>query len=201
MLPDRPDFLPAWLNYLETQDPDVCFGGFSLKQAPQTPEFALHRAFALHSDCVSADLRAQQPEKYIYTSNLLLKASVFALESFDSQFTGWGWEDVDWASRIVKHARIDHIDLTATHMGLDRAETLMAKHAQSVGNFARILAKSPHTVKTYGTYIWARRLKWLPGSKPWLWLFKSLAVATSLPVKVRALSLRLYRAKLYSSVV
>ena len=200
MLPDHPDFLGAWLRLIAAENPAVAFGGFSLNQAPARADHALHRAMAGHSDCLSAAERAQMPEK-IFTSNLLVRRDVFEAEAFDETFKGWGWEDVEWGMRVCARWPILHIENTATHLGLDTAETLADKYEQSVGNFGLVAARHPDLIARYGSYKVARVLKWAPLLKSWRPLIKAFALSDLWPLKLRAFALRLYRAALYVEAI
>jgi glycosyltransferase involved in cell wall biosynthesis len=201
MRPDRPDFLRAWADLVERDRPAVAFGGFSLLQAPDEPRFAVHRAMAAKSDCLPRDARAEQPEKYVYTSNLLVRRDVFETEAFDPGFSGWGWEDVEWAMRVSRRFPVTHVDIPATHMGLDTVESLAGKYEQSAANFARVLARHPEIVGAYPSYRAARLLKRVPALPRLRPLMKHAARAAWLPVAARAFSLRLYRAALYAGAV
>lgn len=198
MLPDRDDFLTSWLALAERDDPAVAFGGFSLDQAPDAARFAVHRALALRSDCTPAAQRALQPEKHVFTSNLLVRRDVFEAEAFDVGFTGWGWEDVEWAMRVSRRHPILHPDIPATHMGLDTVAALAAKYEQSAPNFARVAAAHPDIVAAYPSYRMARLLKRTPGMGLARPLLRRLADIEALPTGWRAFSLRLYRVALYA---
>lgn len=201
MRPDRPGFLAAWVAKARDHRPAVAFGGISLKQAPRDARFAVHRSMAARSDCVAHDKRMEQPEKYVFTSNLLVRRDVFEAEGFDAGFTGWGWEDVEWAMRVSRRFPITHIDNPATHMGLDTVQTLAAKYAQSAPNFARLARRHPDIVAAYPSYRLARLLGRVPGlglASPWL---RRLAEADGAPVAARAFSLRLYRTTLYAQAL
>jgi len=200
MLPDDPAFLDRWLAQADGQA-TVVFGGFSLLQAPDTKAFAIHKAMAGRSDCLSAAERAEYPEKYVFTSNLLVRRDVFAAEGFDPAFTGWGWEDTEWGMRVAARYGIGHIDNTATHMGLDTPQTLARKYEQSVGNFARVIEKHPHVVSQYPGYKAAKLLKKIPFIDMVRPAIKAAGLSPLLPVPLRAFSLRLYRAALYAQVV
>ncbi|ESQ74408.1 glycosyltransferase family 2 protein [Asticcacaulis sp. AC402] len=204
MLPDetpgRPGgFLDRWLD-ATVDRPAVIFGGFTLLQAPHLPRTAIHRQMAAKSDCLDAATRSLQPEKYVFTSNLLIRRDVFESEGFDPTFTGWGWEDTEWGMRVAARYGVGHIDNTATHMGLDGADTLARKYEQSVANFARVIAKHPQVVATYPSYRAARLLKRVPGVGLLRPLLKAFALSPA-PVRLRAFALRLYRAALYAQVV
>jgi glycosyltransferase involved in cell wall biosynthesis len=201
MRPDHRRFLQTWADLVAHEDPAVAFGGFSLEQASDAAEFAVHRAMARRAECVPYTERARQPEKYVYTSNLLVRRDAFDAEAFATDFSGWGWEDVEWGMRIARRFRVVHLDNPATHLGLDTVEALAAKYEQSVDNFARVVRRHPQVVRTYPSYRAARVLKRTPGLSTWRAWFKGLALSARLPVKARAFSLRLYRAALYAEAV
>ncbi|MBB4797931.1 glycosyltransferase involved in cell wall biosynthesis [Brevundimonas bullata] len=201
MRPDHERFLKTWADLAATGETAVAFGGFSLLQAPHDARFAVHRSMATRSDCIPHDQRALQPEKYVFTSNLLVRRDVFEAEAFDPGFSGWGWEDVEWAMRVSRRFKVEHIDNPATHMGLDTVESLAAKYEQSAPNFARVVARHPDFVAAYPSYRVARRLKRVPGLKAFRPLFKQAARLPLLPVALRAFSLRLYRVALYAEAI
>lgn len=201
MRPDHRRFLRDWADLAAREDPAVAFGGFSLLQAPADARFAVHRAMAAKSECVPWTERAKQPEKYVYTSNLLVRRDVFEAEAFDPGFTGWGWEDVEWAMRVARRFRVVHLDNPATHMGLDTVEALARKYEQSAPNFARMVSRHPDVVVAYPSYKAAKLLKRVPGLPGLRRIMRRGADAAWLPVGARAFSLRLYRAALYAEAV
>ena len=103
--------------------------------------------------------------------------------------------------RVAARYPVDHIDNTATHMGLDTAANLAHKYEQSVANFARVVSKHFDVVSHYPSYRVAKMLKRLPMAGAARGLLKAAALAPVLPAKARAFSLRLYRAALYARVV
>ncbi|RSB45334.1 MULTISPECIES: glycosyltransferase family 2 protein [Brevundimonas] len=201
MRPDHARFLADWVDLAVNDNPAVAFGGFSLLQAPTDTRYAVHRQMAARSDCISADQRTLQPEKYVFTSNLLVRRDVFDTESFDAGFSGWGWEDVEWAMRVSRRFPVVHIDNPATHMGLDTVEALTAKYEQSAPNFARVAARHPDFVAAYPSYRVAKKLKAVPGLRMIRPLFKQVARLGLLPPALRGFSLRLYRAALYAEAI
>jgi glycosyltransferase involved in cell wall biosynthesis len=201
MRPDHANFLRDWAALVAGDNPAVAFGGFSLLQAPTDARFAVHRAIAAKSECVPCAERAKQPEKYVYTSNLLVRRDVFESEAFDPGFTGWGWEDVEWAMRVSRRFEVVHSDNPATHMGLDTVAALAGKYEQAAPNFARMVQRHPEAVATYPSYRAAKLLKRLPGLPALRRAMRRAAEAEWLPVGARAFSLRLYRAALYAEAV
>ncbi len=201
MLPDEADFLDGWLELVAAADPPVAFGGFSLHQAELKPEHALHRAMALHSDCLPASRRRLTPEKCVFTSNLLVRRDVFEAEPFDEGFAGWGWEDVEWAMRVARRWPILHIDNTATHLGLEPSGVIARKYEESAANFARVVAAHREVVSAYPSYRAAQILRRAPLRQVWRPWLKRYALAQSAPVASRAFARRLYRAALYAEAV
>jgi len=200
MLPDRPDFLSAYLALLPA-DPAVVVGGFSVAQCVVREEHALHRAMATRADCLPAAVRALTPEKYVFTSNLMVRRDVFDTEAFDEGFHGWGWEDVEWGARVSRRFPILHIDNPATHLGLDTPEALAGKYEQSVQNFARLAARHPDLVSRYPSFKVARLFKpWL-GVPRWRGLLNHLALSSRMPLTLRVFAMKAYRAALYSEAV
>jgi hypothetical protein len=201
MAPDSPDFLAAYMRLIDRDAPAVAFGGFSVKLSSPTPEYALHRAMAAKSDCLPAARRRLRPEKTVFTSNLLIRRDVFEAEAFDETFAEWGWEDVEWAARVARNHAIVHLDNTATHLGLDPPEVLIAKYEQSVANFGRLTKAHPEVVSAYPSFKAARFLARAPFRATLKRLLKTLVLDDRAPLGVRAFSLRLLRAALYAEVV
>jgi glycosyltransferase involved in cell wall biosynthesis len=161
MIPERFDFLARWLHLIATKYPAVAFGGFTVP-AHKRGAYALHAKLAQRSDCVSAAVRARNPAQFVATSNLLVRADVLAATPFDNSFTGWGWEDVEWALRASSKARIHHIDNPAMHAGLDDAATLLRKYREAGPNFARLAARHPEAVQSFRSYRAARAMRHAP---------------------------------------
>jgi len=200
MLPDCETFVADWLAVAE-KGAAVAFGGFSFQRTPLDPRFALHRAMALRSDCLPAEQRAIAPEKHVFTSNLLVRRDVFEAVAFDERFTGWGWEDVEWAMRVAKAWPILHPHIPASHLGLDTAPALVAKYRQSAANFARVVEAHPAVVSGYASFKVARMIRRLPGRGLLREAARLTALTEALPAGPRAFAMRLYRAGLYAEVV
>lgn len=201
MLPSGRGFLAAYLAIIDAENPDVVFGGFAAPVGEIPPEQAVHRAMALAGDCVPASVRQAQPEKYVFTSNLLVRRDVFEAEAFDEGFVGWGWEDVEWGMRVGRRFSIRHIDNPAIHLGLDAPHVLARKYEQSVANFARVAERHPQVVATFPSYRVARALRHAPLKGLWRPMLKWTALAEAAPMAARVLALKLYRAALYAEVV
>jgi len=196
MLPDAPDFLTLYTDATARDGaPRLIAGGFSLDQASVTPDTRLHAAQARMSDCLDAARRARTPGRFVFTSNILVHREILARVGFDDGFTGWGWEDVDWGLRVAAQYPVIHIDNTASHLGLDTDAALLAKHAASAGNFARLASRHPDAVSDMSLYRAARAIKRLgPLIGPFQSGTRGLAQIRTLPDTVRLFALKLHRA-------
>jgi glycosyltransferase involved in cell wall biosynthesis len=198
MIPDRDDFVRTWLDEIAAHDPAVTFGGFSVAQAPDAPATALHKHLTARSDCHPAAVRTRTPASSLATSNLLIRADILSQTPFDEGFSGWGWEDVEWALRVSRLAAIRHIDNQATHAGLDTIDTLVRKFREAGPNYARLCAAHPEAVRAFPSFRAARVFRAIPAHGALRPFFEMCARSTSLPLPIRALALKLFRTSIYA---
>ena len=202
MLPDGPEFLSTYLSAVKrAEEPALITGGFSLQQVSPTRAQALHAAQSLKSECLSAARRMQSPGRYVFTSNILVHRAILETVLFDDTYTGWGWEDVDWGLRVAERARIHHIENTATHLGLDEDATLIGKYAGSGQNFAQLARQHPEEAARMSLYKAAQTLRSLPGRALIRSLCRAFASARFLPLRLRLLALKTFRAAVYAEAL
>lgn len=199
-LPESTDFLPRWLDEARRGVP-VAFGGFSLAKVPSRPETALHRRMAQRSNCSDLERRRSDPARYVFTGNILVSRELLRRVPFDPGFVGWGWEDVDWATRVSRVAAITQLENPVMLAGLDPAPVLAGKFEESVANYERILRAHPELVRSFTGNRVARVLARVPGRRRWRPLLRTLAGQPRMPLAAQALAMRLYRAALYTDVV
>lgn len=195
MLPDAPDFLARWLDLIETPRPAIAYGGFRVAAAPDSSH-RVHHALTQKSDCLDAHARAQNPALFTATSNLLVRRDLMLQTPFDEAFTGWGWEDVDWALSAARKAAITHVDIPAIHRGLDEVDTLLRKYTEAGVNYARLAAKHPAAVRRLSSFRWTNALRRAPArdaiKSTLAWVARDPFGLT--PVPARCAALKLYRA-------
>jgi glycosyltransferase involved in cell wall biosynthesis len=199
MIPDRPTYLLHWLSITRCQQPDVAFGGLSLRHAQRTRDTALHHNLSSASECRDAAQRTISPEQFTTSSNLLVRRSFLEAHPFDNDFTGWGFEDTDWALRAGHDTQILHVNNPATHAGLDSVATLLRKSAEAAPNFARLAQKHPHA-RHFAAHRAARAMKNVPLRQPFAracsWIARDPIGAAPMPL--RRVALKLYRAARYA---
>lgn len=200
MLPDTPTFLSVWLGIIATQAPKVAFGGLSLAHAQPTPETALHHALFGGSDCRPAHQRARRAAQTTASSNLVVERAFLLEHPFDDHFTGWGFEDTDWALDAARVTEIMHVENPATHAGLDDVQTLMRKSAEAGPNFGRLARKHPAMVRRFAAHRIARALRATPARTAqrqfYSWIVRDPRGVT--PMRVRCAAFKLLRASHYA---
>lgn len=198
MLPDSSDFIIQYLEAAKHRlEPALISGGFSLKQVTPNRNQSLHAAQSRASECISAELRARSPGRYVFTSNILVHKDILETITFDDGFAGWGWEDTDWGLRVAKRFPVIHINNTATHLGLDDTSVLLEKYGNSGPNFARMLRRNPAEAEDMALTKAARKLSKIPGRSVVRAVSKWTA-KSALPISVRLSALKLYRAAAYA---
>ncbi|MCE2889542.1 MAG: glycosyltransferase family A protein [Aquidulcibacter sp.] len=194
MAPDAPSFVSEWLQLARDPATEIAYGGFSTLQIPDCPALALAKMVAEKSDCASASERQSRGALAVATSNLLVRKSILDDTPFDAGFSGWGWEDVDWALRAdAKGHAVRHVDIPATHLGLDDAATLLDKFAKAGPNFRKMVERHPSMAALPGTQL-AQTLARVPGRPMIKSVLKALVLSEALPLAIRAQGARLWRA-------
>lgn len=185
-------FLSNWLDWAGSEQADIYYGGFDLPIII-APEHRLHAALAQAGDVHDAASRDAGGAHAMASSNLLVRRSVLMNTPFDEGFSGWGWEDVDWTLRAGEYARLMHVDLSAHHKGLQTVETLLAKFEEGAKNFARFLSRHPDAHNRPAAKL-AKLLKVTPFKGLQKSLYARLAKAELLPLRLRVMALKFYRA-------
>lgn len=190
-------FLPRWLQLIDTENPAVAFGGFTVDPNPDDRDVALHAFISKRSDCRPAAHRARHPAQALATSNLLVRRDVLNAFAFDPGFRGWGYEDSEWAFRVASRHAIRHIDNPLRHLGLDTTDALIAKYAGCGGNYWRLVNAHPEAATDFAALRLARAIQRLGISPSGLgrtaaWVARDPARLA--PLAVRAAAIKLARA-------
>lgn len=201
MWPDDDDFFVRWFKLLETENVDVAYGGRSASTVILNgPDHLLHRRMTEKRENLPASVRRESPAYHFYSCNFVVRRSILREFPLDERFTGWGWEDCEWASRVSEKYKILHQDITASHLGLLTVPQLLAKYRESIGNFKLILESRPNLVTTTALYKSSWVIGKLGAEKPILRISQTIALAEWLPIALRMRGLMFYKAALYAPV-
>ncbi len=198
MLPQSGGFISAYLAEIGKNSADIIFGGFTVPAAKQSADTELHRIFSQTSDCLSAKERTKNGPQYVCSSNLCVRSMVLKQQTFDASFTGWGWEDSEWAARVANNYTIKHADIPALHLGLETTETLLKRFKDSGANYVKFTQLHPELAKSLTLYKMSQRLKYMPGQKMMRPILAFLVRKPFTPTKLRLLALKLWRASWYA---
>ena len=119
-------------------------------------------------------------------------------EPFDDGFTGWGWEDSEWAARVGANYSLIHADNPAWHLGLESTETLLSRFKNSGHNYLRFTQKHPALAQTLTLYSVIQKLKRLPGHAFLRPILKVIVRLHLMPMRLRLTALKLWRASWYA---
>jgi len=199
MRPVSSDFLKSYLQLIKFDEADVIFGGFTVEEKAAEKSRDLHRALSQVSDCLPLTERQAKGPQFVASSNLCMRKSVLEAEGFDPEFSGWGWEDSEWAARIAKKFTLLHAHNPALHLGLETTDTLLKRFATSGPNYVRFTNKHPELAQTLSLFQISKKLGKIPGQTMMRPVLKTVVKTHSLPMKLRLTALKLWRASHYAS--
>ncbi len=165
VLPDRADFLGKYIDHIAKNEWDVICGGLSCLYRKMTDrEYDFYFYWNTKIVAKTAEVRNKTPWRYLWTSNVLVRKSVFLEVPFDENFSGYGYEDAEWGIRLSKKYKVLHIDNTVSHLGLVTKEAAYQKMRDSIKNYVLLAKLHPDAFKESSVYKVSRRLIFLPVS-------------------------------------
>jgi len=198
MRPEKESFVDDYVSLISQLDCDVIFGGFKVLEQSDDPDRELHRALSEVSDCLTLEDRQAAGPQYVCSSNLAVKKEVLVAEPFDPEFSGWGWEDSEWAARVFKSFNLVHADIPAWHLGLETTDTLLKRFKTSGPNYKRFTRKHPELAANLPLFKIVQKLRKIPGQKMSRPLLRFVVKLGFMPVRLRLLALKLWRASWYA---
>lgn len=201
MWPDNDDFIQSYLTWIAGGTVDVLYGGRSARHVTMAgKEYSLHRQMTAQREQLPASLRRLSPAFHFYSCNFVVRRTILSGYPLDESFTGWGWEDMEWAARVCKSFEIRHEDNYASHLGLLTAEQILEKYDESIGNFELILQRCPEIVRPSALFKVARLIGLLGLASFVRSISRKLSVAEFIPVYLRIRGLMFYKAALYARI-
>lgn len=201
MRPARDDFLQNYLELIASSGAEIIFGGFQVETKANHKDHDLHRALSEVSDCLTLAERQAAGAQFVASSNLCVSKTVLDREPFDDGFTGWGWEDSEWAARVAKRYKLIHADNPAIHLGLETTDTLLTRFATSGHNYRRFITLHPDLAPQLALYRISSKLAHTPGQRLMRPLLKALVKTGAFPMRIRLMALKLWRASHYAEAL
>ncbi|MCU7959002.1 MAG: glycosyltransferase family 2 protein [gamma proteobacterium symbiont of Bathyaustriella thionipta] len=162
MQPDKDDFIQQYLQQAEKHADVVC-GGISYQQNKDySDDYAFYLYKSKRTEALPASQRNQSPLRYLFTSNILLRAECVEQIPFNTRFKDYGYEDIEWGIRLAEKYPLIHIDNSASHMGLVSRQQVFERMRASSRNFALLLSLHPDFFSKSSAARLAACLQYLP---------------------------------------
>lgn len=162
MLPDDDDFLMRYIDQAQKGNSVIC-GGISYSQASnEQKKYSFYLTKSTNTEAIDAARRKREPWRYCFTSNIFLKRDIAVEENFDSRFSGYGFEDIEWAIRLYEKYSILHINNTCSHMGLLTKSQVFKNMRESIGNYYLLLTIHQSFLAEAGAVKLSKKIQVLP---------------------------------------
>lgn len=162
MLPDDDCFLQRYVEHAEAGNDIVCGGISYLQHRDEGGDFSFYLYKSAKTEAIPAEKRRRAPWRYLFTSNVMVRRQVAETVPFDCRFSGYGFEDIEWGLRLSEIYKIQHIDNTCTHMGLQTQKQTFAKMRESIDNYVLLLTLHPRQTERSSAVRTSRFLNILP---------------------------------------
>lgn len=162
MLPDQDDFVQTYYELAKNKGEIVC-GGISYKHSEHRySKGSFHVYKSLKTEALPAVTRSRTPWRYVFTSNILLRSDILQVVRFDPRFSSYGFEDIEWAIRLVESYKVKHVDNTCSHMGVMGKEEVFARMREATDNQYLLYTLHPERVGSVGAVSMAKFLRCFP---------------------------------------
>lgn len=162
VMPDRKDFLGAYLESCRPESAVVC-GGISYALCPEPePAYSFYLFYGRRASVAPAATRNHCPWRWLFTANVMVRRDVALAVPFEERFHGYGYEDMEWGVRIGQLYQVVHIDNPVTHLGLLTKQVLQEKVRQAAPNHVLFETLHPDEAGQLRSSRLARRLAVLP---------------------------------------
>lgn len=196
MVPTNENYLQHYFDILGRRAAAIIFGGFTTKGADINHDTILHHSLSERGDCRPLNERKIRGAYAVASNNLLVRRELMLCCGFDNDFSGWGWEDTEWALRAVALGYgLVHTENLATHLGLDTSATMLGKYRAAAANLKILVSKHPDAERFASV-----RIARLIGKVPVHRLFRPIAEFVVMdkvkifPVLLRHLAIKYWRA-------
>ena len=206
MLPDSRNYLAYYMSIIKPGQVALVVGGRSYERLDMSSicrENRLYLYYSMASECLTAEERQIQPERYLFTNNFVIRRDIFILYPMDNSFKGWGYEDIDWALELNKAGiKILHVNNTATHFGLIGTTQLLRKYESSVNNLCMLIAKNTDQaialpVCRYSLLLSQLNLPFQYGKR----FFSSMIKTSFFPLRIRIMLLQGFKLCIYAQAL
>ncbi|NNC70606.1 MAG: glycosyltransferase [Flavobacteriaceae bacterium] len=138
VLPATSDFIKKYLMESNFSKSVLC-GGLSYSEQRPEKSKLLRWVYGRKREVVSAAIRAQEPYRYFFASNFLIKKDVFESVRFNEKITKYGYEDLIFSQDLkANNYKIKHLDNQVIHLGIDSSKVYLEKVEQALHNLVEL---------------------------------------------------------------
>ncbi|AUC86423.1 glycosyl transferase [Polaribacter sp. ALD11] len=131
--PKNDNFIQLYVDYIHSKTDFVGFIGGRIHKKEESKN--LRVKFGTDREELSVVLRNKNPYRFLFTSNILLKKSVFNKIKFNEDLKGYGYEDVLLGNSIRdKDYKILHINNPVYHLQIENNTVFINKTKQGLTN-------------------------------------------------------------------
>jgi glycosyltransferase involved in cell wall biosynthesis len=165
VLPDSGAFLQAYVEAAREGKYDVVCGGVSYKsRVRRGEEYDFHAYHGTRTEVMGASARNTEPWRLVLTSNVMVRRAAFAETPLSTEFTGYGYEDLEWGIRLAQANRVWHMDNSVSHLGLVTKEDCYKKMRDSIRNYALVAKLHPEYFAKTRIHVFVRALRYVPST-------------------------------------
>ncbi|MFC4165097.1 glycosyltransferase family 2 protein [Epilithonimonas zeae] len=134
------NFLKNYIDFINTKNPDVVFGGRKVSDVKPSAEYGLRWRFAVERENLPLKQRLKSPYLDFQTNNFIVRKSVLEKNPFNETITQYGYEDLIFAKDLFKNkVFIDHIDNPIFNNDVETNEVFLAKADQSAKSLSQLI--------------------------------------------------------------
>lgn len=134
------NFLKNYIEYIDSKNPDVIFGGRKVSDVKPDSEYGLRWKFATERENLPVEKRVESPYLDFQTNNFVVKRSVLEKVPFNEGITQYGYEDLVFSKDLHdQDIKIDHIDNPIFNNDVETNAVFLAKADQSARSLAQLI--------------------------------------------------------------
>lgn len=133
-------FIKDYINYIETNRPNVLYGGRVVDKNKPESSYQLRWNYAQKRENLNVQKRRQAPYLGFQTNNFVIKKTVFESFKFNEKLKNYGYEDLLFAMEL-KDADIiiEHVDNPIFNNDIETNSVFSSKAAEAAESLAIIL--------------------------------------------------------------
>ncbi len=127
VLPSTDLFIENYVNILNKETFDLCFGGFAYEHTPPTTDCILRWKYGHSKESIRANQRKLTPYKTIISANILVKKALFLTTNANFLGNYYGYDNLFSIQLKKQQTLIFHTDNPVIHLGLEKGEAYLRK--------------------------------------------------------------------------